>query len=298
MKNFVPLLIFLLLIEKGYCQLLPSTNRQIYNFCVGDSFEYSYNETEAPPGCGIVGVKLDIITGYSTLGDSIYYSYTELSSLNHQVCPNYFPPYGVLFDSVAVSKTVANADSSIFGAVAYGTFSCGGSGTLCYDSTYAATTGIFSGRTINESNNNDFSELDNIWIDSLGLVYSNLYLEGMFTPDITQLIYYHKSCGGQSWGSFQSFPNYSQYLGIDNLQASSAVQISPNPVNGNFQVLLSNPLPVSTFCVTNILGQKVYKEEAIYTKTMVDCSNWITGIYIYSLSHNGEIVTCGKLIVR
>jgi hypothetical protein len=228
-------LLFLLIYIKGFAQLIPATVGQVYNFSVGDSFEYSYTENQGP--CGINGGELRIITSYNLAGDTITYSYISLTSINHAPCPNYNPPYGILFDSSYVTTQVTYADSSIFTVnQSIGVGSCQGfSSSQCYDSTYIAQSGNFTGRTLYEYSSWGFSGTDNIWADSLGLVDSHIGLED--NPPIdrqTDLIYYHKASTGQTWGHFQPFPDYSVYLGVNDLYNTTEVAIYPKTIHPKY----------------------------------------------------------------
>ena len=288
----------------GFGQLIPSTVGQEYLFCVGDSFEYSYSESEAMANCGITATRLNVITAYSVSGDTITYTYTSLSSSDHAPCPNYFPPYGILFDSTQVTQKVTHPDSGIFGpATGAGGGSCQGfSSSQCYDSVYLSNSGILIGKKLNEYNVNALSSVDNIWSDSLGMVYSNIFEEGYSTRYITSLIFYHKVCTGETRGTFRAFNDYSLYAGVNNIGREIKISISPNPASNNFEVSIAGVSELADgkakLSVTNLLGQQMYSQNIVKDKTDVACSFWASGLYIWMVERDGTIIKGGKVVVE
>ena len=287
----------------GYAQLPPSTVGQIYNFCVGDSFEYSYSETEAIYNCGITATELNIITAYNIVADTVTYTYVRLRSGNHAPCPNYSPPYGVLFDSVKVTQKIAHPDSSIFSTgTGLGIGSCQGlPSSECQDSVYISTGGSFVGKKLNEYNSNILSSADDIWADSLGMVHSNVFAEADATRYITDLIFYHKVCTGEIWGTFHPFPDYSIYAGITDLL--NDVNVYPNPAAGMFEMEI-NEIAANInggtvkLTICNLLGQQMLDQQMLSSKIGVDCDLWPRGMYIWSICSEGVMIRSGKVAVQ
>jgi len=299
------ILSFMLASLRGVCQLIPSTVGQVYNFSVGDSFEYSYSETEAMVNCGISGVILDIVTGYELVNDTITYTLAVQRSMNHYPCPNYSPPYGILYDSFPQLKQIVFADSSLFSDnISTGVMQCQGlTSAQCYDSVYIAQTGAFTGMKLNQFVLNGLSSTNSIWIDSLGMVKSYVYAEGL--PSViyeTDLIFYHKA-SGQMWNTFQAFSDHSLYAGVNDLASDIHIQVSPNPATGHFEMNVDGLSGVTgngpaKLYITDVLGQQIFEQNQQNGKTSIDCTTWSKGLYLWTVGYNGRVIKSGKLAVE
>ena len=292
MKKLI--LIFLILLSRGvYSQLAPSTIGQIYNFTVGDTLEYSFSSIQAIYNCGPSGLILDVIKSYTRTNDSIIYVVERLSSVAEYPCPNYNPPYGVFFDSTTFVQKLATPDSSIYFRVGI----CTGAAPICYDSTYIAGSGNFIGQKVNEYYSGTFSSVDDIWIDSLGLVHSYSYMEG--EPSITNdtdLVYYSKATTGQRWGTFQSFPDYSTPLGVADLIQNVGIELYPNP---SYSEIYVDALACSgNLHFRDLSGRDILMEPISNGKYTVDCHAWSRGMYLWVVEQDGVIEKCGKMVVE
>lgn len=87
-------------------------------------------------------------------------------------------------------------------------------------------------------------------------------------------------------------------MGLDNLQTLDAA-IYPNPTKGLVSVQLTDKTSAnnSTLTVINPLGQTVFKQQLIQTKTDVDLSNYPKGIYLLKLENDNHF-SFHKLIVE
>ncbi len=87
-------------------------------------------------------------------------------------------------------------------------------------------------------------------------------------------------------------------MGLDNLQTLDAV-IYPNPTKGlvSVQITDKTSADISTLTVINPLGQIVFTQQLIQTKTDVDLSNYPKGIYVLKVENDNHF-SFHKLIVE
>lgn len=87
-------------------------------------------------------------------------------------------------------------------------------------------------------------------------------------------------------------------MGLDNLQTLDAA-IYPNPTKGLVSVQLTDKTSAdnSTLTVINPLGQTVFTQQLIQTKTDVDLSNYPKGIYVLKVENDNHF-SFHKLIVE
>ena len=301
MKN-IWLILFALTVEFSFGQMQTpvSTIGQVYNYNVGDSLEFSFSGTEIY-ACNY-GEKLVIITAYSRQDDTITYSYKRLTSTTNVPCPNnyYGTVYGTFFDSSLITSSILNAESGIF--TPYSPTRCQGlTHQQCYDSAYFTGTNNYGGKKQDEFYLQDFSATDTIWADSLGQVHVYNYIEGFEGP-VTEydLVYYHKAATGERWGSFTGFADYSVYLGVSSIADDISIVIAPNPAKSNFKITAGGLTGTTPVClnISNVVGQKLPAIKMVNGSTVIDCSAWPAGIYIWTVTSAGSIVKNGKLIIE
>ena len=89
--------------------------------------------------------------------------------------------------------------------------------------------------------------------------------------------------------------------GINEIEKSHKLQISPNPSNGSFTLSLSNVNEKINIEIYNVLGEKVFAETLRYAQgdNHINLSNQPSGVYFYRvLKESGELVGSGKFIIE
>lgn len=77
----------------------------------------------------------------------------------------------------------------------------------------------------------------------------------------------------------------------------SKVKVFPNPVTSMLQISSRNS-KVLNFQLFNVLGEEIYNEPLINGNLSVSCTDYINGMYIYSITtENEEVLEKGKLLV-
>src|SRR5579859_1731818 len=120
MKKAFTLLFFALFVQAAYTQTLtPSTIGQVFNYSVGDSFEYSYSDygwiTAGPVYFECDGYQLMTINSAWVRGNTLGFGQTIVSqdTFGHLVCIH----YGIIDYTQTYfmdSFNVSSPDSSIF----------------------------------------------------------------------------------------------------------------------------------------------------------------------------------------
>lgn len=97
-------------------------------------------------------------------------------------------------------------------------------------------------------------------------------------------------------GTGQVF-RYGVTTGIAENSAATAVNLYPNPNDGDFTVSLQVP-GTFTFSVYDVLGTLVYSATVSGSNTMIHAKEWNAGIYLYRLSNKEKVLRSGKLVIQ
>jgi aminopeptidase N len=84
-------------------------------------------------------------------------------------------------------------------------------------------------------------------------------------------------------------------VGLDNLSATKILKIYPNPVKDKFIITSSALTGNSTLSIYNSDGHKVMERLIAESKTEIDVSNLLKGLYLLKLE-NGQSIETGKIV--
>ena len=73
-------------------------------------------------------------------------------------------------------------------------------------------------------------------------------------------------------------------------------RVYPNPASSQLHVDVSTNTP-ATLQISDLLGRLVYTQPLHGNTTAIDCLNWPSGLYMYTMYANGAIMQSGKLVV-
>jgi hypothetical protein len=106
-----------------------------------------------------------------------------------------------------------------------------------------------------------------------------------YNSDLTELVYY--SNGTQTFGT----PYYT-LEGVNNISNTLNIDLSPNPTTGTLHLSLSDVGQNYQFILTDLLGKEILSKPISQTETTLDVSNFASGIYLWRLvGKNGTIKT-------
>lgn len=270
--------------------ITPSTIREIYNFDVGDTFEYEINTQSINDqyGCNLQGWEMRIILSKEEYPDLITYTFLRNSTDSYN-CHQ----YGNSGSSRDTSQlTVTQLDSTIFWYHTYHAFGYDSNGNYYLDTVYIDS-------SMNNLKINAHSEggwgggEDTAYADGVGLIQAFLGSEDF---EIQQggesLIYYHKA-NGQSWGTLVDFA----VTGVRNIDDELSMHIFPNPASSSFQVQLSeSPSPPTYLQLYDALGRQVREERITETSSTIQRNTLSNGIYFWQLESNGQTLSRGKIV--
>ena len=263
------------------------TRAQVYNFSVGDTFDYfhlTYTH-DRPYGTGQI---LDSSYSYSRyIVTNIYFSIDSSTKFIER--KEIYPP-GNVYDTLVLQ--------SLTGYEVYlDTLSC----------FYAAITEIaflpnsaYNGRTINilsqltcQPGSEKFT-----FCDGLGPVIVKKLLGGCgpcsLTYDSTTLIYYNQ--GGETWGTpYTDFPTAIQEISASN----NKMTLFPTVNDGTVNVKLSDTdlLPMD-FVICDMAGKKVKQLTLTNLNNEVSLGDASTGIYIWTAISKNQIIQKGKVVIH
>jgi hypothetical protein len=241
-----------------------STNRDIYNFDIGDIFHYEH-EMQAPSSGANVTSNVEIAGKYYSIGqDTVFYIRDVILKTTGSGIPTQISSFT---DTIFYSSLDSLVNSGIIDSV-------------FYDTT------LYNGRKINRDTNSYYD----LYADSLGKVVDLIYYEPVtLTINEERLVYYRK--GSEEWGN-------PVYVGIKDNFESLNVNIFPNPASTNINVVFSQfpkePLIFELFDITGRLKRlyKFPKQKSV----VLDINDLQKGVYILHIKSNKEISKSIKLI--
>ena len=304
MKKIIYTLLIISFALSSFSQgLQPSTVGQVYNFSVGDTFEYTgqnftivYCPAQQLWFNGFVtSYTFVVVSSKYQSGDTLAYG-TKQYVWSATGCAN----NQATTDSLIVSYSYPDIDSSVFWRFRNDTSGCN-SNTTCYIDT------VYLNSAVNNLKFNDIYEnffeggWSYIFANGLG-IYSqnNTFLlppdETEFGTDHSNLIYYHKA-DGTTWGT----PYYFEWItGVPNIpHPQLPAKIFPNPSSQNMVLEISEPvnqpLQLKFF---DPLGQVVRQQIIITASTSIERENLANGIYFWQLENSEQVLSHGKLILQ
>jgi hypothetical protein len=297
MKKLIPLLIFITTQSCLFSQV--STVRQVFNYAVGDSFEYSYSANDVV-GCS-AGYILSVITSVTASGDTITYGYDSWQNnlgLCHSVDGSSAAcPWGTQNCNGNGQFQVHNLDSLLFNwygvdAYAYSTNYTPCTSPQCSDS--SAYTSDYNGRKQSIIVAHELNTIDETYVDSVGLALRADFIESYNEWVYDTLIYYSKSSRHETWGRYSSINLAASVQDIKQINSG----IFPNPASSDFTFSVSElsdpPMQLVLFDITG----KEIKRAAIKTlQTELSCAGISPGIYCWQLTSAEKVLGRGKLVV-
>jgi hypothetical protein len=248
------------------------TVREVYDFAVGDTFEYRFAESQ-----GYSDYHFQVITNRSDYGsDSIVYTTTNsfsnppsinassftIKNLNQayyfnwhlSACPSC---------SIDSSSVTTNASDTFFSTYIH---------RYPGPAVYRLTCLVGFGETLNS------------------VIYYGFVVSG----HSTSLIYAHKS-NGQIFGTPHYFP-----VGVEKIRNSqSAIRISPNPATTTITLQLQQtPAPATAFQLFDITGRMVLQKPLTETTSRIELNGVSKGMYLYNVMSDTQKVKAGKLVVE
>ncbi len=240
---------------------------QVYNYNVGDVFQYNYTPSSTSP----TYITDTVISKTISTGlDTVKYTYKRYS---------YKLPSCMSCSAIVSSSTYSNSYHSLSSPFTYSNLSnCGFSIILpCVKDTIIASgfcgkktfksqwIGVASPSVVSVYTINDAS-----FSEGLGQTY--LYIEhiGNFDPSYTNMVYYNKS--GITCGTY--------VVGINEIVINKFL-LFPNPINSTLTILdEQNDFKNSTIEIKNNFGQTVM---LIPFSNNIDLSNLVSGMYYLSI---------------
>ena len=265
-----------------------STIGQIYNYSVGDTFEYQVS-TSRPSGgtsCRSAGYLLNTIIAYNVSGNSITYriAMIQTDTIHQPGCEASF--------SDTNTYTIYNIDS-YFDQV----FRCDTNFTYnpydsCYDSIFQNSNYNFHKQ--NHYHNPSFNYFDETYADSIGLVSMDDIAEAGEQETRQQLIYFHKA-SGEIWGQSQAITTTVAVIQPEIWTA----KIIPTPAAESFKLILSK-LPTGNldFILSDGKGAHVFSKNITNLQTDMSRNKLSSGFYFWEIISENQVIVRGKLLLN
>lgn len=251
------------------------TVRQVFNFNVGDTFDYVSSATyqyfpngNYPNSSNIYRLVITSKT-FSYDSQTIYYTYNlPLSGhvdsfIYHNLDSGivYYDTLGRPGVAIAQLQTNIDSDNRIVNIIQAGTTDYG---------------------------------YTNQYTQGLGLTYSlsseGNVIDGMITSE-TRLFYYYQDSVGHG------IPYYNLPNGVNDIAYNVSINVYPNPTNGSLHISIPDAVPISSrLILSDIIGQTVYSSLISTIESTHDISNLSPGIYTWKLIQNSSIIKTGKLV--
>lgn len=263
MKKLITLFSFVFVVFVCSSQTI-STNREIYNFDVGDVFHYRH-QMSGPSSGAIITMNVEIAGRYfSNDLDTVFYIRDIISKSTGSGIPTSIVSYT---DTVFYSSLDSLINSGIVDSVFY-------------------DTNLYNGRKINRDTNSYFD----LYVDSLGKVRDLIYYEPItLTLNEVRLVYYRK--GTEEWGD-------PVYLGLRDDFVSMNVKVFPNPTSTKINIVFDqNPKESLLIELFDITGRLI----SIYAppkqkNSIFNITDLQEGIYILNIKSSDEFSKSIKII--
>ena len=276
-------------------QSIPSTYRQVFNYEVGDTFEYNYSSTNSPfqgmerweySMVVILGVHSDssavtYTIQYSDSGGTLWYGTPSHIVLNSGQDTT-FLYYGTLDSSVFCHDPYYPSGFDSFTRFPYtDTF------YLAPDMNYKKVDDHLEG-------SHNWSYIDTIYGDSIGFVEISSGFESDNSGENLSLIYYHKA-NGQKWGTHHPFGLTSSILNPD--PESLAFRIYPNPASNQVEIAVDNSFIGCSVSLVDVAGKNISTYRIQSAITSIPISSYSSGIY-FICANDGQRQVMRKLVLK
>ena len=274
------------------------TIRQVYNFDVGDTFDYYQESSYGVP----VGYNCDHINMKGTQRNIILGRFDVADSITYIVYSEFTPYPQAYIDTVVINRVDSNLLDTLVSMQArhYSFFPFRYIGNIrqlnfSYNSQSIVNWDTIANVVSSSSNNwippqNNYS--DSWFYKGLGMTYLNSqYIDGNGSLNCLfyQLVCYSKgnkhACG----------PNY--LAGINDIEKGVNVKVYPNPASDQLHLSVTNAGQLNArFIITDILGQELFSMPVIQDESTLDISKFSQGIYTWKLVSENSVLKTGKVI--
>lgn len=275
----------LLLLFAAFCARANDTltRAQVYDFNVGDTFDYqNYNYSWVPGNS-----QLNSSTEYTRcIVKNIYYSINSDTEFIERL---WVYPSPISFDTLTLENL------SYYEAYLDTITTCGPD----HWQIFVNSTSQYHGRIIDSLYENSCggpNEIVTAFVEGLGVTLKNY---GYTTPELVdgytdQLIYYSK--GSETWGTpYYDFPTAIQAVNPTEAQIS----LFPTVNDGSFTVKIpvGSLLPVN-WVVYDITGREVKSISLTDLNNPITLDNCSQGVYVWKAFSKNGLLQTGKIIVH
>jgi hypothetical protein len=280
----VLLLLFIAFSFRGFSQSISyPTVREIYDFAVGDSFEYALGICQ--PGGGTFEYQYTILLNrVDYANDSIIYLVKEIRSWPG-INPFTYQLKIERLDSAFYYHELSNWTVDSIWVKAIGGDTAYHANAHSFDSQYYCDwTQTYGGHTTASRS----------YGIGLGTIYSTTEYNSMcYDCYFKHLIYAHKS-NGFTYGT----ANNSHFVGIEDIAKKNLV-LSPNPATAALTIQREYAFPPQTsFQLFDLSGRMVLQQELRGKSNRIELNEVSRGMYVYSVITEREKVGAGKLVVE
>ncbi|MES2621547.1 MAG: T9SS type A sorting domain-containing protein [Bacteroidota bacterium] len=242
------------------------TRAQVYNFNVGDTFDYEYSSAGLPTNPTTYQRKIVTAKYYSSNSDTLFIALEVVSGLMENL----------------VLRDLHRNEIYLVGD------------SFCQHDYSIDSNSIYGGRTVNGVAPVLCGEIN--YTDSfaygLGRVYESRHfrhgLNNDYATSFEKLIYYSQA--GEVWGT-----PYTLYTNLDEITINP-FHISPNPANNTLTINIDESLVSSTATITDITGRTLTAVELVTSNQQLATDHFASGVYFVTVS-NGKSKATKKLIV-
>lgn len=251
------------------------TVAQVYNFSVGDTFDYYWYDPVA------IGYQRIIIQNiyYSGNNDTLFLAEQTIYPSpvqNNTLALTNLNDYEIYTDTVcdSASYLMPHSDSYL----------------------YSINTGSsYNGKTVNGVMGYcGYDNYDNLFAEGLGNVYSYSQLNNSDgDPPLyysINLIYYSKV--DERWGTPYTI------AGINNIQQQIFISVYPTVNSGDFQVVTEDDADKMQLTVYDVYGRGVKVEDIYGGKNQIHMPGIASGVYLWNVTNPSGLIRSGKIIIE
>lgn len=263
------LLFALLSLGLGVCSYANDTltRAQVYNFSVGDTFDYEYSSVGLPTNPTTYQRKIVTAKSYSSNSDTLFIALELTSGLTESLVLNDLQRYEIYLvtDSLGCQHEYSVDSNSMYGGRTVNGVAPVLCGEINYVDSFAYGLGrVYRSRQFKYGINNDYA------------------------TSIEKLIYY--SQGGEIWGT-----PYTLFTDLDEISLNP-FRLSPNPATNTVTINIDETLIGATATITDITGRTLTAVELATRNLQLATDHLANGVYFVTVT-NGKSKATKKLVV-
>lgn len=275
--------------SKAQDTIMPTIG-ELYNFDIGDVFEYKYLTYNYDGNLGVMVREYTIKTVIDKwfMNENVHYRFSLLKERYWQNPPG----YGTSYSLDTIEEIFGPIDSTFQFYGNHDTvtqYPC----SYCHVDSIFVSSEFHGRKMIYHYQGDAMSNGYSIWGEGIGWVKSHSFSEDWGSGQGSDELIYYKKANGETWGAFYGI----DYVGIKENESDKMRLTYTN--SGVLEASLpTQPNSNAILTIYNLTGQIVSTYLLESKLTNIDLGMLPKGIYLWQLQQEGKAVQNGKLLTQ